>query len=50
VRRRLLGAGWEAKMRGGLVVWRSPDGSGSWYSREVAFEILEATNEERREG
>ena len=50
VRRRLLGAGWEAKMRGGLVVWRRPDGSGSWYSQEVAFEILEATNEERGDG
>jgi hypothetical protein len=41
VRRRLLGAGWEAMTRGGLVVWRRPDGSGSWYSQEVAFEILE---------
>jgi hypothetical protein len=50
VRRRLLGAGWEARMRGGLVVWRRPDGCGSWYSQEVAFEILEATNEERRDG
>jgi hypothetical protein len=50
VRRRLIGAGWEAMMRGGLVVWRRPDGSGSWYSQEVAFEILEATNEERRDG
>lgn len=42
VRRRLLGAGWETRMRGGLVVWRRPDGSGSWYSQEVAFEIFEA--------
>ncbi len=40
-RKRLLGAGWETSMRGGLVVWRRPDGSGSWYSQEVAFEILE---------
>ena len=41
-RRKLLGAGWEALTRGGLVVWRRPDGSGSWYSQEVAFEIFEA--------
>jgi hypothetical protein len=41
-RRRLLEAGWEAIVRGGLVIWRRPDGSGSWYSQEVAFEILEA--------
>jgi hypothetical protein len=47
---RLLGAGWEAIMRGGLVVWRRPDRSGSWYSQEVAFEILEATNEDGRDG
>jgi hypothetical protein len=40
-RRRLLEGGWEARMRGGLVVWRRPDGSGSWYSQEVALEILE---------
>src|SRR5918995_1250297 len=33
-RKRLLGASWEASMRGGLVVWRRPDGSGSWYSQE----------------
>jgi hypothetical protein len=44
-RRSLLGAGWEARTRGGLVAWRRPDGSGSWYSQEVAFEILEAENE-----
>jgi hypothetical protein len=42
VRRSLLEAGWEAMTRGGLVAWRRPDGSGSWYSQEVAFEILEA--------
>ena len=41
-RRRLLGAGWEALTRSGLVVWRRPDGSGSWYAQEVAFEIFEA--------
>jgi hypothetical protein len=50
VRRRLLGAGWEVRVRGGLIVWRRPDGSGSWYSQEVAFEILEATNEDGRDG
>jgi hypothetical protein len=49
-RRRLIGAGWEPRMRSGLVAWRRPDGSGSWYSQEVAFEIFEATNEERRDG
>jgi hypothetical protein len=41
-RRRLLDAGWETSMRGGLVAWRRPGGSGSWYSQEVAFEIFEA--------
>ena len=41
-RKRLLEAGWETRMRGGLIVWRRPDGRGSWYSQEVAFEILEA--------
>jgi hypothetical protein len=49
-RRSLLGAGWEARTRGSLVAWRRPDGSGSWYSQEVALEILEAANEELREG
>lgn len=48
-RRRLLEAGWETSMRGGLVIWRRPDGSGSWYSQEVAFEILEA-DEDREKG
>jgi hypothetical protein len=32
-RRRLLGAGWEARMRDGLVFWRRPDGRGSWYDK-----------------
>jgi hypothetical protein len=41
-RRRLLVAGWEARTQGGLVIWRRPDGRGSWYSQEVASEILEA--------
>ena len=49
-RRSLLGAGWEARTRGGLVTWRRPDGSGSWYSQEVALEILEAANKELWEG
>jgi hypothetical protein len=48
-RRRLLEAGWETSMRGGLVDWRRPDGSGSWYSQEVAIEILEA-EKDREDG
>ena len=48
-RRRLLAVGWETRMRGGLDVWRRPDGRGSWYSQEVAFEILEA-EENGKEG
>jgi hypothetical protein len=50
-RKRLLVAGWEWKVRGGLVVWHRPDSRGSWYSQEVALEILEALEEEeeRRE-
>jgi hypothetical protein len=48
-RRRLLGAGWETTMRGGLGVWRRPDGSGSWYSQEVALGILEA-EKDREDG
>lgn len=49
VRRRLLGAGWETMTRGGLVAWRRPDGSGSWYSQEVAFEILEAEENDKED-
>jgi hypothetical protein len=46
-RKRLLEAGWEWKVRGGLVVWHRPDRRGSWYSQDVAMEILEAM--EKRE-
>jgi hypothetical protein len=42
VGRRLLGAGWETRMRGGLGIWRRLACSGSWYSQEVAFEIFES--------
>jgi hypothetical protein len=41
-RRRLLVAGWESKLRGGIVVWHRPDGRGSWYTEDGAIEILEA--------
>ena len=44
---RLLAAGWEPQVRGGLVIWRKPGGQGSWYSEEVALEILEFLEEER---
>jgi hypothetical protein len=46
-RKRLLGAGWEARMRGDLVVWRRPDRTGSWYTQEVASEILEAEKDNK---
>jgi hypothetical protein len=42
VRRRLLAAGWKWQLRGGLVVWRRLDGRGSWYTQDVALEVLEA--------
>jgi hypothetical protein len=45
-RRRLLEAGWETKLRGGIVVWHRPDGRGSWYTEDVALEILESMEEE----
>jgi hypothetical protein len=45
-RKRLLDAGWESKLRGGLIVWHRPDRRGSWYSQDVAVEILEALEEE----
>jgi hypothetical protein len=45
-RTRLLEAGWESKLRGGLIVWRRPVRRGSWYSQNVALEILEALEEE----
>jgi hypothetical protein len=47
-RDRLLEAGWEWELRGGLIVWRRPDGRGSWYSLEVAIELLEFLEEEKR--
>ena len=47
-RERLLGAGWEWELREGLLIWRRPDGRGSWYSQEVALELLEFLEEEKR--
>jgi hypothetical protein len=50
-RRRLLEAGWEWEVRGGLIVWRRPGGRGSWYNQDVAVELLEFFEEEgTREG
>jgi hypothetical protein len=46
-RERLLEAGWESRLRGGLVVWRKPGGRGSWYSQEVAIELLEFLEKEK---
>jgi hypothetical protein len=48
-RKRLLEAGWESRLRGGLIVWRRPEGRGSWYSEDVAMEIL-GVLEERGQG
>jgi hypothetical protein len=31
-----------------LLIWRRPDGRGSWYSQEVALELLEFLEEEKR--
>jgi hypothetical protein len=45
-RKRLLEAGWESRLHGGLIVWRRPDKRGSWYSQEVAVEIMETMEEE----
>ncbi len=47
-RDRLLQAGWEWELREGLLIWRRPDGRGSWYSQEVALELLEFLEEEKR--
>jgi hypothetical protein len=47
-RERLLEAGWEWELREGLLIWRRPDGRGSWYSQEVALELLEFLEEEKR--
>lgn len=41
-RERLLAAGWELGERGGLPVWRRPDGRGGWRSQEVSLQILDA--------
>jgi hypothetical protein len=49
-RRRLLVAGWESKLRGGLVVWHRPDGRGSWYTEDVAIDVLKAMEEEGADG
>jgi hypothetical protein len=46
-RERLLEAGWESRLRGGLIVWRRPGGRGSWYSQRVAIELLEFLEEEK---
>jgi hypothetical protein len=43
----LFEAGWEMQVRGGLIVWRRPGGHGSWYSQEVAVELLEFLEEEK---
>ncbi len=49
-RERLLAAGWEPRIRGGILVWRKPGGRGSWYSQEVALELLEFLAEEKKQG
>lgn len=46
-RERLLEAGWESRLRGGLIVWRRPGGRGSWYPQKVALELLEFLEEEK---
>ncbi len=48
-RERLLEAGWETRLRGGLIVWRRPGGRGSWYSQRVAVELLEFLEEAKDE-
>jgi hypothetical protein len=47
-RERLLEAGWEWELREGLLIWCRSDGCGSWYSQEVALELLEFLEEEKR--
>ena len=49
-RERLLAAGWEPRIRAGLLVWRKPGGRGGWYSQEVALELLEFLAEEEKQG
>jgi hypothetical protein len=46
-RERLLDAGWESRLRGGLIVWRRLGGRRSWYSQAVAMELLEFLEEEK---
>jgi hypothetical protein len=46
-RKMLLRAGWESRLRGGLIVWRRPGVRGSWYPQRVAMEILEFLEEEK---
>ena len=46
-RTKLLEAGWESMLRGGLIVWRRPGERGSWYSKRVAIELLEFLEEEK---
>jgi hypothetical protein len=46
-RERLLDAGWESQLRGVLVVWRRPEGCGSWYPQGVAVELQEFLEEEK---
>jgi hypothetical protein len=50
VRTILLEAGWESRLRGGLIVWRRPDARGSWHSQEVAMDIFEAEEQDHRDG
>jgi hypothetical protein len=45
-RMRLLEAGWELRLREGLMLWRKP-GGGSWYSQRVAMDIVEFLEEEK---
>lgn len=46
-RERLLEAGWDMQVRGGLIVWRRPGGLGNWYSQRVAMELAEFLEEEK---
>jgi hypothetical protein len=46
-REKLIEAGWESRLRGGLIVWRRPGKRGSWYAQRVAIELLEFLEEEK---
>jgi hypothetical protein len=46
-REKLLEAGWESRLRGGLIVWRRPGQRGSWYPQRVAMELFEFLEEEK---